>query len=124
MRSSGLLLREIEQADAPIRARDAEGAIVVIDVARRRLECLRGELVRLGDGALRCDLHGRADDEQRSRAGAAEAGRTIGVAKAYVDAVGRHAEHVDGKLRERRGKTLAHRLCGGEDLDARRRLSP
>ena len=69
------------------------------------------------DRALGGDVHRRAADEQRARAGAAEAGAAIGVALHDADLLDRHAEHVDRELRERGREPLPHRLRRREDLD-------
>ena len=117
MRCCGCRPRELEEADAAVGAADAEDAVAILDVADRGLEFLRGQVLRALDRALGGDAHRRAADEERARAGAAESRAAVGVALHDPDLLDRHAEDVDGDLRERRGESLAHRLQRGEDLD-------
>src|SRR5205823_7525002 len=58
-----------------------------------------------------------AADKQRARAGAAEAGGTIGVALHDSNLVDRNAEYVDRELRKRCRQSLSHRLERRHDLD-------
>ena len=117
MRWSGCLRGELEEADRAVGAADAKHAIAVLDVGDGRLQFRAAQLLRLLHRALGRHVHRRAADEQRARAGAAEAGAAVGVAQHDADALDRHAEHVDGQLREGGGDALPHGLRRGEDFD-------
>ena len=110
--------RELEEVDTPVRARDGKYAVGVLDVADRCLELLRRQVLRFRHSALGSDAHGRSADEERARAGAAEALRAIGVTLHDADLFDRHAEHVDRELRIRGREPLTHRLRRRDDLDS------
>ena len=62
-------------------------------------------------------MHRRAANEERARAGAAEARAPVSVPKRDADALDRYAEDIDRKLRERGRQTLPHCLRGRENVD-------
>ncbi len=117
MRCSRLLPREIEESDGPVGAGDAEDAATVVDVAARGFELVRRRVLRFPTVRSAGHVHRRAADEERARAGAAEARAAIGVALDDADLLDGHAENVDGQLRVRRREPLPERLRRRKDFD-------
>ena len=98
-----------------VGAGDLEHAAVVLDVAFRRLQQVRGDLLALGDDLVeRLDDRGAADGD-RARAVGAHAEQDLrGVAVHDVDVLDRHAEAVGDHLREGGLVALAVRVRAGE----------
>ena len=80
MRFSGWRCGERGELDRAVGAGDGEAAVAVLDVRRRRLQRLGGELLAARDHRAARRDHRRAADERRARADAADAVGAVGVA--------------------------------------------
>ena len=91
-------LGHLENIEAQIGAGHAEYPVGEVDVLRRDLQQMRGELRALvDDGASRL-VERRARDRERARAAGKPCRRAVGVAHDHVDPVGIDAELVRDEL--------------------------
>src|SRR5205823_12234600 len=85
---------ELAERDRAIGPRDAKAPVAVLEVGRRRFQRLGRERLALADYPPARGDHGRAADEGRARANAADAVRPVGVSLYDAHLVRRYAEHL------------------------------
>src|SRR5258708_11667975 len=113
-----LLRRELEQADAQVRARNLEAAVAILDVLPRRFQRVAGQFAAFFDGLFRSGQHRRAADVKRSAAHAADALGDVAVALHDDDPVGIDVQRFGKNLHVAGFNALTHRLHRGVNQHA------
>src|SRR5207302_1978251 len=112
-----LARRELSEPDGAVGAGNPEGAVAILDVARRRLERLRGKLLAARNSLAARRHDRRAAHESGARSHAADAVRQVGVALNDMDFPKRDPQYFGDELRVRGFQPLPHRLRAGKHRD-------